>query len=122
MSLHVHIRRLVLEGLAISTSRTGILQAAVESELERLLHNGELSPELLLTGTVANISGGTIQLSAGSKPTDVGVEIARAVHMGIGRDLRGHSTNLSFRQMPAGSPAIDRPAASNSEVIHAKRT
>ena len=45
MSIHLHIDRLVLEGLPLSPTDGPLLQAALESELTRLMGDG-LSPEL----------------------------------------------------------------------------
>ncbi len=84
MNIELHIERLILDGLPIERSQGPHLQAAVEAELTRLLASG-LSPELIAGGAVPSVPAGNISLAGQSSPAQLGRQIARAVHRGIGR-------------------------------------
>ena len=84
MNVHVHIERLILDGISIAPGQRGLLHAAVEAELARLLAAGGLSPELLAGGATPSVPADGIRLTRGSSPAQLGSHIARAVYGGIG--------------------------------------
>lgn len=84
MNINVHIERLILDGLPVTRSQGPAVQAAVEAELARLLASG-VSPELLAGGAMPSISAGNITLANQGSPAQLGRQIARAVHSGIGK-------------------------------------
>jgi hypothetical protein len=83
MKTSVHIERLVLDGLPV-TSLTAIpLRMAVEKELAHLLTHGEISDEL--SGGIALPSlKAAMVVSASNRARDLGREIARAVYGDLG--------------------------------------
>lgn len=85
MTIHVHIERLVLDGLPVTGAQAPRVEAALEAELGRLLADGEVSPGLLSDGAVAHVPGGTIQMSGQSDPAGIGRQVARALYGGIGQ-------------------------------------
>ena len=91
MSVHVHIERLIVEGLPVDSGDGTRIGAAVERELARLLKAGGLGCELRVGGSQARVRGGTVTLAARTPPTSLGVGIARAIHEGIGEPVRGGS-------------------------------
>jgi len=84
MNIAVHIERLILDGLPIGPGQGALVQAAVESELSRLLTEGGLASNLQSGGAFANVRTNAIQLAAGDHPTRLGQQIARSVYGGIG--------------------------------------
>jgi hypothetical protein len=86
MNINVHIERLVLDGIAIPAHQRPLLQAATEAELARLLAINGLAPHLLSGGAMPHVPVGSIQLAAGSKPAQLGQQIAQAVYGGIGHN------------------------------------
>ena len=84
MSIKLHIERLVLDGLPVTRSQGPMVQAAVESELARLLAEGGLAQELATGGAVPSVRADTI-CSAERSPARIGRQIAGAVYGGIGR-------------------------------------
>ena len=85
MKINVHIERLVLDGkLPVTSAQRPQVQAAVQAELGRLLADG-LSHELQGGSVAPRIQGGAASLRGDSSPRRFGVEIAKAVHQGIGR-------------------------------------
>jgi hypothetical protein len=82
MKIHLHIERLVLEGVAVDQPR--ILGKALERELTTRLREGGLSPDLRSGGAVPHVRGGAIKLGQGSHPAGLGTQIAGAVYRGIG--------------------------------------
>ena len=82
MKIHLHIERLVLDGMAVDQPRT--LGAALERELTIRLRDGGLSAEFRAGGAVPHVRGGAIELGRGSHPAKLGTQIAGAVYRGIG--------------------------------------
>jgi hypothetical protein len=81
MNLHLHIERLVLEGLPFATSQPAEIEAALGSELARLF--GERGPEVVSGGAVPKLSAAPIQLSHGTGGAELGRKIARSLHGGL---------------------------------------
>ncbi|HSZ02858.1 MAG TPA: hypothetical protein VK788_25410 [Terriglobales bacterium] len=82
MKIHLHIERLVLEGVSVDQPR--VLRAAVEQELAGRLQHGGLSQELRSGGALPSVRGGAIELGHGAGPLRLGTQIAGAVYSGIG--------------------------------------
>ena len=68
MTIHVHIERLVLDGLPVALAEGHLVREAVEAELTRLLAEGVWSPGLTSGGTWSSISGGSIIVGGGARP------------------------------------------------------
>jgi hypothetical protein len=81
MNINVHIERLVLEGLPVSSAQGPRLQAALQSELARLL--GERGLHHPPGGAVPRLSAGSIRLASNGSSAQVGHQIARAVHRSL---------------------------------------
>jgi|CXWL01.1.fsa_nt_gi hypothetical protein len=84
--IHIHIERLVLDGLNIAPGLRGVLQAAVEAELARLLATGGFSAELRSSITLPSLHAGGFQLSQDNDPSHLGAKIAGAVYGRIGNE------------------------------------
>jgi hypothetical protein len=82
MKIHLHIERVVLEGVAVDQPR--ILRKALEQELTGRLKEGGLSPELSAGVAVPHMRGGEIERAQVSHPARLGTQIAGAVYRGIG--------------------------------------
>lgn len=82
MTIHIHIDRLVLEGLPIGHHEGPLVQAAVEAELARLIAGGTRPPS---GGATARVTAPSISLVHHSTPDQIGQQIARSVHGGIGK-------------------------------------
>jgi hypothetical protein len=82
MKIHLHIERVVLDGVAVDQPR--ILRTALEQELSSQLREGGLSPEFYRGGAVPHVHGGAIELGQGLPPARLGTQIAGAVYRGIG--------------------------------------
>ncbi len=89
MKLHVHIDRLVLEGLPVTSLHGPLIQQAVEKELARLLETHGLADELRQGGAVPRVAAGSVQFGKDQRPAGLGQGIARAVHQGIGQPQKG---------------------------------
>ena len=94
MKIHLHIERVVLEGVPVSASERPLLRAAMETELTQLLRNGELSDELRAGATLAQVRAGAIQVAKESSPKKLGTDIAHAVHQGLGYSGRRRSVTV----------------------------
>ena len=89
MKIHVHIERLILDGLPIGPGGARV-QAAVEAELARLLAEGSTAEGNIAQawpagGAVPDVPAAPIQLRAGARPAEIGGQIAASVYGGIGR-------------------------------------
>jgi hypothetical protein len=85
VKIKLHIERLVLDGLPVDRTQSGRVSAAVKKELTRLLSAGGLSPELSSAGVVPALQGGSMKVEKRNEAGQLGKNIARAVHAGIGR-------------------------------------
>jgi len=85
MNVNLRIERLILDGLPVAPAERPLLQAAVESELVRLLTAGGLSPALQAGGALPSLRAGGIQLQGEGNPEHLGTQIARAVYEGMGQ-------------------------------------
>jgi len=82
MKIHLHIERVVLDGVPVDQHR--ILRRALEQELTSRLMEGGLLPELSSGGAVPHVRGGAIEFTPRSHPARLGSQIAGAVYRGIG--------------------------------------
>jgi hypothetical protein len=86
VSVHVHIERLVLDGLSLSPAQGSLLQAAVERELARRLAAVEPWSGALSGGAFTRLATPPIRLPAQPNAGAIGRQIAGAVHTGLTRD------------------------------------
>ena len=82
-SIELHIEELVLHGFAPGDRHR--IGEAVERELTRLLTEHGTPPGLAEAREIERLDGGTIQLTAASKPEATGDQVARAVFGGLRR-------------------------------------
>lgn len=80
----VSIDGLIIDGLTIAHSQRPQLQAAVESELARLLAANGLAQHLMQGGSMRSLPAGGLQLTKVNDPHHLGRQIAEAVFVGIG--------------------------------------
>jgi hypothetical protein len=85
MNIHLHIERLILDGLPLGAGQGALVQAAVEAELARLLVQGGIAPSLQAGGAVPSVRTSTIQPTAQSTPSQMGQQIAHSVYTGMGK-------------------------------------
>jgi hypothetical protein len=83
MTIHIHIDRLVLDGIEMSQRERPLLQTAVETELARLLTEDGLTRQANVA--LRDIPAEPIQLSHENNPARIGRQIARSVYRGINR-------------------------------------
>lgn len=84
MNIHLHIERLVLDGLPVSYNQGAAVQAAVEAELTRLLMENGIAGHLETGGAMPYLSANPIQLSPGGNFLQLGTQVAQTVYSGIG--------------------------------------
>lgn len=83
MTVHVHIERLVLDGLPFPPAQGSLLRAAVEGELADRLATDGLVTSVSAGGAIARLATRPIQLSAQPDAGALGRQIAAAVHTGL---------------------------------------
>jgi len=93
MKIHLHIDRLILEGLPVSSMQGSQIRAAIQKELTQLLATHGLSGELRKGVSVPRMRAGTMQFGPESKPAKLGNSIAQAVHEGIGNPKQQSAGN-----------------------------
>jgi hypothetical protein len=84
MKIDLHIERLILDGLPVSSLQGAQLRTAIEKELTRLLSAHGLSNELRGGIAVPRVRAGNMQFGKDQPPAQLGQSIARAVYEGIG--------------------------------------
>ena len=82
MKIHLHIDRVVLEGLPVD--RPHVIRRVLQRELGARLMEEGLSPDLLANRSMRSIRSASISFSRASDPALLGGNIARAVSRGIG--------------------------------------
>jgi hypothetical protein len=85
MNIHVHIDRLVLDGLPLAPADGQRVQAAFEAELGRLLAAEGPRSHLRVGGMVPSLPAGDLRLAHQSDPASLGHQLAGAVYEGIGQ-------------------------------------
>jgi hypothetical protein len=85
MDIHLHIERLILDGIEITPEHHSVLKAAVTAELTHLLVDGGLQPGLAAGGAVRSVPTVGISQPKDGHPKQFGQAIARSVYRGIGR-------------------------------------
>jgi len=83
MTVNLHIKCLILEGLPINAAQGPAVQAAVEAELTRLLTDHGGAQTLEQGGALAYWRGGALSAAQGDTPASLGEKIGRAVYGGI---------------------------------------
>jgi hypothetical protein len=83
MNVSVHIEQLILDGVPVAHRLRPQLQAALEAELVRLIAADGLSIDMHMSGVLARVSGGEIQIE-NDDPELLGKRIALAVYGGLG--------------------------------------
>ena len=85
MTIHVHIDRLVLDGLPVVRAQRGTLGSALETELGRLLAAEGVGPRLTAGGALTHLRAGDLRLGTAGGAAGLGTQIAAAVHAGMRR-------------------------------------
>lgn len=89
MNIKLHIERLVIEGLPVGRHQSASVGAAVEAELTRLLATGDLATELKSGAALPSVRAAAINVTNDTNLTQLGSQIAQAVHGGIGTKQQG---------------------------------
>lgn len=83
-NINLHIDRLILDGLELGHDQRPLLQAAVETELGRLLTMGGVATEIANAGAIPRVAGNAIEVHQQHGPQDTGNRIAASVYGAIG--------------------------------------
>lgn len=84
MNVNLHIERLILDGLPVSSSQGPAVRAALERELGRALAQSALPTQWSTGGAVPRLPAQQFNLAPGERPDAIGRHIARSLHRGIG--------------------------------------
>ena len=84
MNINLHIERLILDGLPVSSLQGAAVRAAIERELARALTAGGLPGQWSTGGAVPRLPAQQFNLAPGERPDAIGRHIARSLHRGIG--------------------------------------
>jgi hypothetical protein len=128
MNINLHIERLMLDGLSITSGDAALVQTAVESELRRLLTSSLFAPASSFAE--ARVAGGEIRLRPGVSPRDLGVQIGRSLFAslspdGFGQRRQSKRAPFSARDLPRtikapsslrSADTYQRPISSNRFV------
>jgi hypothetical protein len=84
MNINLHIERLILGGLPISSLQRDAVRMALERELARALAEGGLPGRWGIGGAVPHLPAQQFNLAPGDRPEAIGHHIARSLNRGIG--------------------------------------
>jgi len=85
VKINVQIEQLILDGIQVAPHERSVLQAAVESELARLLARDGLNHELAAGGALPSLGAPSVHMANRNNPGQFGHQIAQAVFKGIGQ-------------------------------------
>ena len=85
MNIHVHIERLIMDGLSDYDGQGPVIKSTVEAELTRLIAAQGMNPDFQFGGAVPSVKAEGIQVTNDSNSVNLGHQIARAVYGGIGK-------------------------------------
>lgn len=80
MKILLHIERLGVHGLAITSAQRRRLEIAIRHELTQLIRDGELAHGLQNGAAVPSLSAPHIKAAASHDPTALGRQIAQAIY------------------------------------------
>jgi hypothetical protein len=110
MKIHLHIERVVLEGVAIAGAEHRLFRTAISTELARLLQIDGLSDELRTSAFLTHVPAGTLRVGNENSAAKLGADVARSVHQGIGysgvrrSESLGHELSQETRKsLPGGN-------------------
>lgn len=84
MPITLHIERIILDGIDLAPAQRPLLQAALETELERLLAEGGDLASLAAGLHVHALRAAPIRLDGTGEPAALGAQIARSVYGSFG--------------------------------------
>ncbi|MBA3242258.1 MAG: hypothetical protein H0T60_13600 [Acidobacteria bacterium] len=84
MNVNLHIERLILDGLDLEQGHEPLLRAALETELTRLITDGDAATRLMPARAVPRVSAPGIETAGGGDPAQLGRQIARSVYDSFG--------------------------------------
>ena len=82
MNINLQIERIILDDIDIPRSQRYRLQAALETELSRLLNENNLPSQLQNGGTISSLNA-TVNLTKEITPEQMGTQIAQSVYKGM---------------------------------------
>jgi hypothetical protein len=86
MKIKVHIERVVLAGIPVARADGARIQAAIETELTRLLTADGLPHHLRTGGALPRLKAPQFHFVATDGAAKIGRSIARSLNGGLGRD------------------------------------
>jgi hypothetical protein len=98
-TVQLHIDRLVVDESLLAGGRSGALQAAMETELARLLAERGLTP--VTEGAIPSLTARNIQIADQTRPAQLGRQIAHSVYATIGA-----TNSLSSKGQPDGGTRL----------------
>lgn len=84
MDVHLHIERLVLDGVGVTPAERVLLAEAARLELTRLIASGGVSDSVAAGFSVPALNGSAITATSPVNPIAFGHELARALYRHIG--------------------------------------
>ena len=85
MNINLHIERLVLDGIELSSRQIDLLQTSLTNELTQMFARGELAPKLAGGASLKSVAAESISMSNKS-PQLLGQKVAHSVYGGIGNE------------------------------------
>lgn len=98
MSIHVHIERLIVDGLDLGPGGAIDLQASVQARLTELLTEHGLTRQDGKTWKRSASTGHTIAIERTDDAATIGFRAAESLHTGISPDLAAGSRKTNARQ------------------------
>jgi len=102
MNITIHIERLVLDGLPVTSHDAGVVQSAIEAELAGLFVQQGFGPGLPRGKALSHLRTGSIHVGCGASPAQIGDQVASVLHHGVVRASRRMPMRSERRAILAG--------------------
>jgi hypothetical protein len=83
MRVDVHIERVTLDGIALTSAESAQLLTVLRRELTYLLSDRSSHSHLTRGGAAPFLRGPDIRVPGGTRPAHLGVSVARSVHASL---------------------------------------
>jgi hypothetical protein len=83
MKIEIHIERLVLDGVPVTSAQGIRVRRAMERELVRLLQNGAMAPYPAGGEALPRLSAPQFRFARRDGPSAIGKQIANSVYAGL---------------------------------------
>lgn len=108
MKIHLHIERLVLEGLPFSGGDATVVGRSLEAELMQLIQRSDALSHWRTGEALSKVAAGEVRVTTESSPNHTGAVLAQAVYRALYGGGAGRSQRPPERSFAGARPTTPR--------------